>query len=333
MTTPGIVSVQQLTSSYCTAHSDSQRTPIDWYDVQQRAITATKRVPKRYSWSLLLHRGVVFFWFSPSIYALLTCLFRRNTVYLCWGFPNKSSVSWLYKLKLWKLKAILKLARTVLVNDEKTAQDLKALGLADVKLFPYVVDTDFFTLAANSDRSGFLLVPGDNDRDETLVSELAAILPYKIVRVTRSQKVVDFHQSNTTSTVEVLRNVSFSQFLQLYQTASIVLLPLQNSDHASGQTSTLEALACGTPVLISQGRTSSIVNRYKSVLEIPSKNSKTDGQTVLEAWQSAVEKMLELMINQPNLSEQTACQIRNMHSPDTVVCQFSEIIALVGNSS
>jgi len=337
--------VQQLTNPYQSAYAadlagQSTGAPADWFEVQKRAIAAAQRIPQRYTWPLLFKKSVVFFWFSPSVQALLTCLFNRNTVYLCWGMPRQSDAKWLHPLKLWRLKVILKLARTVLVNDEKTAEDLASLGVTNVTLFPYVVDTDFFTFSGHRDRDDFLLVPGDSDRDERLISALAAALPHKVVRVTRNAKTADFYRENPA--VDVLCNVSFSHLLQLYQKARLVLLPLNSSDHAAGQTSILEALACGGSVLISQGRTSSIVNQYPSVLEVSLENAlgdspqttlKTESQMALKTWCTAIESMLQLTAKQPNVAETTARQIKETHNLDTVSRQLSSILISAGDSS
>jgi len=330
--TKGIVSVQQLNSPYREPrHSDCDRAqdraqsePADWFDVQRKAITSSQRSPQLFSWKLLFQKQVVFFWFSPSLQALLSCLFCRNTIYLCWGLPRQSSSALIARLKKWRLQSILKRSRVVLANDTQTLQELKKLGLADAKIFPYIVDANFFRFSAPTQRKNFLLVPGDNDRDEALIVALSAAVPYPIIRVTREQTVIDFYNNQPNANIEVRCQVSFSELLTLYQTAHSILLPIVSQTHAAGQTSILEALACGAPVLISKGRTSSIVNQYDSVTEIENNQ--------VEAWCNAIEQTFDSP-QAPHIYEQTANQIHRNHSIETVSAQLAEVMQWVGDTS
>lgn len=339
-----VVCVQQMVNPYRASYNlplpavksiQSVQEPTDWFDAQRQAIIAADRIPQLFSLPYLFRKGVIFFWSHPSAVALLSCLINRHIIYLCWGLPRQSNSVISYYLKTWKLRLILKSSNLVLVNDEKTFEKLKALGLKNVKILPYIVDTDFFKFSSNDHRQDFFLIPGDNDRDELFISSLASflssaslprkLLPSKIVRVTRAQNVVDFYSRNPNSAVEVQYNISFAHLLHLYQTACGVLLPLKTQDHAAGQTSILEALACGAFVLISQGKTSSIVNRYDSVTEVP--------ENELTLWHEAIGKMIMLIRQNPKILEKTAGQIKNVHHPSIVSQQLASIFSTVGNSS
>lgn len=231
---------------------------------------------------------------------------------MCWGIPKKSENYLTNYLKSWKLKIILRNSSVILVNDQLTFKDVLRFGVDKNKLelFPYIVDTSFFSFTPYHKREKFILVPGDNDRDEELVKKISTSTPYKIIRVTRDKRNLERYKNDKSSRVDVRYDIRFSELRDLYKSAYIVALPIKSDNHAAGQTSVLEALSCGAPVLISKGRTSSIVNKYDSVLEVPDNK--------LETWIESVEKMCERVLKNPFLLEKDSNNIDSNHNPKFV---------------
>ncbi len=167
---------------------------------------------------------------------------------------------------MFRLSLLLRRALAVLVNEPATLEDVRRIAKRDAVLIPYVVDTSFFFVDADKLRNDFVLVPGNNGRDEELVCALAAT-GVRIIRVTFDPAVREYYTSTgpNRELVGVHFAVSYSDLRDLYQRAAIVWLPLKLRNHPAGQTAVLEALACGTPVLMSRGRIAELFSTYPGV--------------------------------------------------------------------
>jgi glycosyltransferase involved in cell wall biosynthesis len=297
--------------------------PLDWVSVQKDVadLLEASWVPRNLglsSLNLMLEENIVFISNCPSIYILLAGLSRKNVIYICWGMPSKG-FALIYCLKLVKLILILKLSCLVLVNDLITLKDLNRLGIGSVSLFPYVVDSSFFNFSPYKDRKDIALAPGDNDRDETLIHGLSSILPFLIIRVTRSIKVIEYYANREHPNLIVLSNVSFDELRSLYQSSRVVLLPIKSENHAAGQTSSLEALSCGTPVVISSSRTSSILEKYKSV-SVVKRNAGP------HLWLDTIEELLLKMSFDSDVLRDSSDEVHKIHSPRSVALQLKNLI-------
>lgn len=227
----------------------------------------------------------VLFSYGPSLTTLAVAAAGRPLIYLCWGMPSQLDLWPLRALKLLRLKKILQGATSVLVNDEITEREVFALAGRRATLFPHVVDTDFFSFSPKRDREDFILVPGDNDRDERLVISLACA-GFKVVRVTRDLARLKRNWTWSTARIDVKSDLSFQELRCLYRTAAAVALPITSSNHAAGQTSLLEAVSCGTPVVISRGKAATVARNYPSV-------AIASTQSVVE-WASRLHEVVEL---------------------------------------
>ena len=238
--------------------------PRGWHDVLRGvAVALSGAPPARAGWRDLGGGTHLFVSWSPSSLTLAAALLGRPVFYLCWGLPTEDSNSLVGCAKLARLRVLLAHSRRVAVNDPVTAADVRELTGRTPAVIPYVVDTTYFQYSPPTRREDFLLAPGDNGRDETLLSTLAG-KGFKIIRVTRDPHVLKRH-ARSPANLEVRHNVSSEELRRLYQKARAVLLPLRNVKHAAGQTSALEAIACGAPLIISQGRTAAIVAPRGSV--------------------------------------------------------------------
>ncbi|MCB9897488.1 MAG: glycosyltransferase [Planctomycetes bacterium] len=137
------------------------------------------------------------------------------------------------------------------------------LGFDRARLFPMHshVDTAFFRLPQPLDvpmpeRTGLVAVGHTRRDDETLVAALADVpVPVTLVDGSRwNHRGVRFADAGLSASVKVVRGLSSYDLRLLYQSASVALVPLLESDAPSGITSIYEALACGTPVVVSATR-------------------------------------------------------------------------------
>lgn len=125
---------------------------------------------------------------------------------------------------------------------------------------PFGVDTNYFAPAEDPGRGDFILVPGNHQRDEHAVLELArAGTSWKIVRVADAPWVRHVYlpalaaEASLADALRFERSVAPERLRALYRAARLVWLPLQSSNEPAGLTAALEAAACGRPVLVTQG--------------------------------------------------------------------------------
>jgi hypothetical protein len=136
-------------------------------------------------------------------------------------------------------------------------------------MIPYIVDTEFFKPASRGNEpSNFMFCPGANDRDPELLLGLAK-LGHEIVWLCRDALMRAKYQGQHKN-LHIVYDIRFSELRTLYQTCGVVITPLRADIHAAGQTTTLEALACGKPVFLSDGRTATIFKDYQAVEVIDS---------------------------------------------------------------
>ena len=258
------------------------------------------------------------FYHSPGMRILIHRLFRCKYVYLCWGLPKQESNTHLGYLKLWRLKAILNHAVTVLVNDRVTKQDVAYLGVKNAIILPNFVDDIFFSFSSVSQRESFILAAGDVDRDEGLIVEIAKRSRLSVVRVTRDQRVRDFHQRSNGQGVKIKFRCSFDELRNLYQKAQIVIIPLLNNNHAAGQTSLLESVASGAPVVITAGRSSTIAERVQSVVSIPDQS--------VTSWLSAINRILRGEVATDNARRESRQYLLETHGGLAFTKNVSDIL-------
>ena len=260
-------------------------------------------------------RAVFVFW-EPTVQALTVAAARRPMVYLCWGMPAARGHALTRRIKQERLRSLLRMARVVAVNDDVTGAEVQALSGRPPVHIPFLVDTDFFAYAPLAERGPQVLVPGDNDRDEALVRAFAQH-GVPVVRVTREPRVVDYHRERgSIAGLDVRTNVPFHELRTLYQTARAVLLPIRTSNHAAGQTSLLEAIAAGAPILISEGRVAGIGASY------PLQYICAD--SALQTWMAALSGIPDRVSEEA--ARESALRVAREHHPDVVVSALLSLL-------
>ncbi len=252
--------------------------------------------------------NVIVSW-SPSIYTLILSLLGKDVVYLCWGVPCQSNPIVGF-LKCLKLKLLLKNAKIIVVNDRETQKEIQNLsGRVPTKIH-YVVDGEYYYFENYCAREEYVLVPGNNDRDETLVVELAN-RGYHIIRLTRDSRVNNLYLDKLKSPqITVQFNVSVEKVRWLYQNAKVVALPVVSNNHAAGQTSILEAISCGAPIVLSSGRTETIFGEFGSVTLCQTNSC--------DEWISAIEEAKLVENNDPGILKICSEQVKIINSPELV---------------
>jgi hypothetical protein len=285
--------------------------PRTWYDVLGTVAEEWTGVgPCRFAWRLLLDAQCAFLSWRPNLGILCASLLRRRTAYLCWGMPNPAASRLPLFMRTTRLRAILRRVDLILVNDEVTRDEVRRLANREATVVPFVVDTDFFQFAPYDGREDFVLVPGDNDRDENLISELAG-RGLRVVRIARMPGLPRLYERTvSTGSVTVRLFVPYTELRLCYQRAAVVLLPLTSHNHAAGQTAFLEAVACGAPVVISASRTSTIIGRQKSVFVCPSRR--------VDDWLDKIAEARRVASTDRAAVRDAAAAISAMHHPGKV---------------
>jgi glycosyltransferase involved in cell wall biosynthesis len=113
------------------------------------------------------------------------------------------------------------------------------------------VDTSFWT-PGPAPESGYILAVGnDGRRDYPTLIEAARLLPWQVILITTCEL------PSLPSNVEHIHGgyaggVSDTKLRDLYRGASCVVVPLKQTFQPSGQSVTLQAMACGRPVVLTE---------------------------------------------------------------------------------
>lgn len=192
----------------------------------------------------------------PTNVCIAKALLGQRMAYLYWGSGPRTGV------KRLLTSMILKRSRIVFVNDPAAGRDVQLLAGRSAEIVDYGFDAEFFVIS-DAPRQDYIFCPGSNDRDATVLLGLCAA-GHKVVWLNNQEgakeKYAPLHDN-----LEIVSFPSFEQLRTLYQHARCVVNPLSRDVHAAGQTTTLEALGCGTPIVVSRGRTSSIFEDVEQV--------------------------------------------------------------------
>ena len=283
--------------------------PQRWNDLVDRA--AQGRVLSAGA-ATMFARGIHFSWHLHQS-TILAALLRRPLAYMCWGVAYHRGV----RRRIARM--VLRAADVVFVNDARTAEEVRALAGVEARRLPYLVDTDYFAFSAGQ-REDFLFCPGANDRDGDVLLGLAR-LGHKVVWLNNLPDLAARY-AGLTPNLTIVAHPSFTDLRTLYQRCAAVVQPLTRDIHAAGQTTTLEALASGAPVILGSGRTAEMFAQG-ALIDV------VDGRDI-DAWSVAIEKALARDRNEPSLAPARAAQIAKVHAPEAVASQLIRELARVG---
>ena len=289
-----------------------QGAPLRWNDLLDRI--AGGRILAAGA-STMFARGIHFGWhLRPSIIG--AALLRRPLAYMCWGVAYHRGV----RRRIARL--VLRAADVVFVNDARTAEEVRELAGVETRQVPYLVDTEFFAFAAG-EREDFLFCPGANDREGDVLLALAR-LGHKVVWLNNLPDLAARY-AGLTPNLTIVAHPSFAELRALYRRCAAVVQPLTRDIHAAGQTTTLEALASGAPVILGAGRTADLFSEAGMVEVVAGPD--------VDAWSAAVEVTLARERSDPSRAPARAAQVGRNHSLDAVATQLSEALARVGTPS
>jgi hypothetical protein len=283
--------------------------PTRWHEflniISREAVGAG---PADVSWrAALTGRARLLSWqLSPETIA--TALAGRSFVYMCWGVPQRSA---------WKrgvLDMLLRRATHVLVNDTVTRDEVQTLTGRQSALVPFFIDTEFFALEPLTGRGDFVFCNGSNDRDPTFLLELAkhGLQIVWLVNDPQLRSIYDGLHPN----LVVKSRISHVELRALYQTCAATIMPATRDAHAAGQTTGMEAIACGAPIVMTKGRTAGIFSDFPSVTAISSKS--------LLDWNAALMQLR----GQPDLQQranQARSRLQNRISWENMTALFNPV--------
>lgn len=181
-------------------------------------------------------------------------LIDGKIIVLMMSLPERLKYFRKHKLLISFISRLLTYADTVMTLSDYAQKPLiETFNVSPKKLktFYFGVDANYWKHNPNSERKNFVLSVGnDMNRDyNTLVNAIPDDLDLVIVT---SKKVNTKGKPN----IKIISGISDSELRDLYQSCMVTVIPSIKVEYeSSGLSSTLQAMACGSPVLISDAPT------------------------------------------------------------------------------
>jgi glycosyltransferase involved in cell wall biosynthesis len=256
--------------------------------------------------------GTHFGWhLRPSTIA--AALLGRPLAYLCWGVAYHRGI----RRRLARM--VLRAADVVFVNDARTADEVREVAGVEARRLPYLVDTDYFTPAAPTDREDFLFCPGANDRDGDVLLALARN-GRRVIWLNNLPELAARY-SGIDERLTIVSRPGFAELRDYYRRCAAVVQPLTRDIHAAGQTTTLEALACGAPVILGSGRTADLFAPDGLVEVVDGRDTAT--------WSGTIERALSREGADSALAAARVARIVRDHAPEVVAARLVEALTQV----
>ena len=257
------------------ASRGSSDRPRGWHDlVDELSVRLSGSGARAYSAKEALASDAFLFAWHVSREACLAAALGGRLLYLCWGGLGRSGA------KGFAERLVLRRARALFVNDASTAAEIRsAVGRRSLPV-RYCVDGTFFDFAPPETRESHLLCTSVNDRDPAVLLALAQA--GQRVHWIVDDATLRGASAGAHANLRLKPRVPFRDLREAYQSCSVFVMPLRDTSHAAGQTTILEALACGTPVVASRGRGPEIFASFPTVELV-------DGDDPAD-WSAAIER-------------------------------------------
>lgn len=236
----------------------------------------------------------------------------------------------LSSFRFWQAhhRALLAQCNAVLALGRGEHEFLRRLfpeAAARVHFVPFGIDTAFWRPAADVPRDrAFLFVGNDPNRDFDLVASIVRGRPDLAFRIVSSNgRLLRLQAPHAEHWMGDWRRATLSDddMRRLYQRSAAVFLPLRESLQPSGQSVALQALACGTPVLIT--RTAGFWEPERWVHKEHAYF--VDGGTV-EAWSRALDEVAAQEGLRSRLAASGSALVREHYSIDGFAHALASII-------
>ena len=172
-------------------------------------------------------------------------IIRSRIMYIAMGLVESSTPKlWRYVFK-WALRDV-----KVLTLAQTDAKSLSATLDRQIPYLPFGVDKDFWLIGTHKTEDYVLSIGNDRHRDyETLLSAWKPEFPQLLI-------VTSIPLKTSAQNIKIIKGDWHRQILTdieiraLMQKASFIVLPIKQTTQPSGQSSALQAMACGKTVLI-----------------------------------------------------------------------------------
>lgn len=162
-----------------------------------------------------------------------------------------------WKLLALRVASVMGVKATIIVHSvvQQAAAKTAVGGRWKVVLMPYQVDTDFWTPAehaTSSDRRFTVVAVGSENRDYDTLVKAAPHIDGDIVIAAGShwaRSIAATGEQLPENVTYLTETLGFEQLRELYWTASVVVVPLNDVDNQSGVTAILEGMSMGVPVV------------------------------------------------------------------------------------
>lgn len=213
-----------------------------------------------------------------------------------------------YENLLSHLKSIVVVGK----GEEQFLREVFPAHLSRIHFLPFGIDTDYWHPAGSTSPAGPVLFIGiDQNRDFPLVLDIARTMPdRKFIFVSSRIKPdqvpinVELHGADWRRAL-----LSDDQMRDLYRASAVVILPIRPCLQPSGQSVALQAMACGTPVIMS--RTEGLWDPEKLQHE---KHLLLIDRPDAGLWRSAISRILTDMTLRSNVTEAARNLVEEQYS-------------------
>ena len=215
-----------------------------------------------------------------------------DLVHFLWAERDLGYISWVYNHnlpplictfhicsdslpKILRHKNLLRKLSAVIIVSETQRQFFESCGLDSSKIYfiPHGIDTNFFKppLKKKKDDGFKVLSVGSYRRNFSLMREVFFKLKkQKNISFQVITSKNNFKYFSDLENVELLSNLTEDELLKVYQSASCLLLSVENATANNGL---LEGIACGLPIIAENiGGIPEYVNHKCSILTEPGKS-------------------------------------------------------------
>jgi len=196
---------------------------------------------------------------SFLLFTLVTkYLYKVNVIYFPMGLIDKYKNGNFFT-KLYIKFSFIPASKILFIGkgELKSAKKLIDVHKNKYEYIPFSIDTNFWKFNKKVDNDGkhVLFIGNDKNRDFNLLYKIAEKETHLKFTIISEFKSIDFNKLPNVNLISGNwreGNLTDLQLMKYYHQANLVILPLLDSSQPSGQSVCLQAMACGTPVIISK---------------------------------------------------------------------------------